>query len=258
MTAPPDPSPSAPGEQPALGLQLRRLREQRGLSLDEAARALTISRAILRALEASAYEQLPADVFVKAHLSCYASWLGLEGSLAAERFFLERDEAAPEAVRSLALNAQHLTPKKLAEPTRISSAALAALLLGLIVLSFSAFCFYVSWNPFAFLSHKPASKSLAQNAFHPADPATAAHRPPLELVAVFTQEATVRASTDAKNPHEQNYAKGSKVRWQAAKQIRVEFFQPDSAELLYNGAPLPFPAPDPHGRFLLRLNAPRP
>src|SRR5438093_10541770 len=60
----------------SLGSHLRELRERRGYSLDEIARATRISRSNLEALEASAVDKLPAAVITRGFIRAYCEVLG--------------------------------------------------------------------------------------------------------------------------------------------------------------------------------------
>lgn len=217
-----------------------------------------ISLSNLRAIESSAYDKLPADAFTRGLINLYATFLGLDGRLIADQFFLERDGETP---RPLSLLGQcriscALEPKKLAEPTHISSAAIAAILLALIVVSFSGFCVYFSWNPFSFLTDKVLNISTsAPSPFHPADPATSKGSPRtiLAVQAVFLADCRVRIVSDNHPPLEQQYAKGTTIQWEAERQLQIEFFQPDCAELQANGTALSFPPARSDGRYILQL-----
>jgi cytoskeleton protein RodZ len=60
-----------------LGDLLRRTREEKGLSLDQAMEATRIRKEFLQALEEEDLDRLPAPVYVKGFLRNYASFLGL-------------------------------------------------------------------------------------------------------------------------------------------------------------------------------------
>lgn len=252
------PTPS-PLPQLNVGEQLKQLREDKSLTLDEVAAQTRVSRSNLRAIEAMAFDRLPADSFTRGQIILYASFLGMDGRLAADRFFAERDGVAPPQGSSLqqSLSHQPLTPKKFAEPTHVSSAVIASIILLLIVFSFTGFCLYFSWNPFAFLTGKTLHLSSPRNdAFHPADPTTSngsVHKP-LQLKALFNKDSRVIVSLDKEPSLEQQYIKGTTVHWEAEKQIQLEFFQPASAELHLNGAPLAFPD-GVDGHYKLRIPA---
>lgn len=253
-----------PADQQRVGEQLKQLRQDKSLTLAEVAASTKISCANLQAIEAMAYDKLPADSFTRGQIILYGTFLGMDGRLAADHFFTERDGVPKKQISFLqkSLDNQSLTPKKLAEPTHISSAAIAGILLLLIVGSFTAFCLYFSWNPIAILTDKvfrlPPSKNTI---FHPADPATSnggAHKPlKLKLDALFRKDSRIVISLDNQLPLEQHYTKGTSIHWEAEKQIHLDFFQPDSAELQLNGTPLPYPEGE-DGQYKLRLPATAP
>lgn len=65
-------------EQLQPGAALRQAREARGLSVQQAAEALFLSAAAVRALEAEQWAQLPAPVFVRGYIRAYARLLALQ------------------------------------------------------------------------------------------------------------------------------------------------------------------------------------
>jgi cytoskeletal protein RodZ len=69
---------SVTGPQTGVGSALRRAREVRGLSLDEAARDTRLRTDQLDALERGDFDVLPGEVYVRASLRTYASYLGLD------------------------------------------------------------------------------------------------------------------------------------------------------------------------------------
>ena len=232
-------------EQQTMGNLLRETRQKKGLEIEEIAEETRISPANLRAIEQADYEKLPHDPFVRGLVTLYGNALGLDGRQIAERFLTERNgnkKASSYFKRRLAHH--NLTPKKLAEPAHISSAAVALVLLLLIVFSFTAFCLFFSWNPFTFITiqNKKVS-SQAEEVFHPADPSTrqAASQMPLNLEAYFLKDTGLVLLLDNKQAMLQSYGQGSQVHWEAEKQIRLEFFQPNSAVLRLNGREVPFP-----------------
>lgn len=256
-----EPSFSSPPEILPLGAQLQQLREDKSLSLEDVAYHTKISRANLAAIEAMAYDRLPADSFTRGQIILYGNFLGMDGRLAADRFFAERDGGKKSPLTSLQQSLLHqpLAPKKLAEPTHISSASIAGVLFLLIASSLTAFCLYFSWNPFAFLTSKMSPSGSLSTTFHPADPSTSngSAQGSIKLIATFQKDSRVLVSQDSKQPVEQFYTRGSQAQWQSAKQIEVEFFQPDSAELHFNGARISFPE-SIEGRFRLRIPVAKP
>jgi cytoskeletal protein RodZ len=138
-----------------IGVRLQLLREQKGLSIQEVSEETHISSSNLKAIEGENYDQLPADTFIRGLITIYGNFLGIDGVEAARIFFLERDQSQPRGKKNRPGGAGHsLSPKKLAEPSHVSSATIASILLLLIVVSFTAFCLYTGWNPFAYFLDK--------------------------------------------------------------------------------------------------------
>jgi len=91
----------------ALGGALRRAREERGLSVDEAAQALRLSARIVSALEECAFERLPGPTYVRGYLRNYAQFLGLSAQPLVDAYnrmpqaAQKTDMAAPAPVRQV-------------------------------------------------------------------------------------------------------------------------------------------------------------
>jgi len=76
-----------------VGSALRRAREVRGVSLDEAARDTRLRVDQLDALEREDFDVLPGDVYVRASLRTYASYLGLDANKVAGAYAQMTEEA---------------------------------------------------------------------------------------------------------------------------------------------------------------------
>ncbi len=63
--------------QEGVGPYLRQAREARGLSLEELAQATKIRKTFLEALENEDWESLPAEIYVRGYVRCYAEVVGL-------------------------------------------------------------------------------------------------------------------------------------------------------------------------------------
>lgn len=74
------------------GERLRRAREERGLSQEEACKHLRLSSSYMRALEQDDYERLPEAPFIKGYLRNYARFLGLPAEELARQFQQRVDE----------------------------------------------------------------------------------------------------------------------------------------------------------------------
>ncbi|MGE4559667.1 MAG: helix-turn-helix domain-containing protein [Desulfobulbus sp.] len=240
-----------------VGEQLRRARLDQNRTLEEAAAQTHISLSNLRAIEHSAFDQLPADTFTKGLVRLYAVYLGLDGQSLARQFLRERPGGRSRRLTPLQKSrvTHALEPKKLAEEVHLSSATAAAALLLCIVVSFTFFCVYYSWNPFAYLTDKALSlTTTVKNTFHPADPTTCGLRTQniLTLQAVFYADCRVRVVIDDQPVSEQTYLKGSTIQWEAQQSMQLDFFGDGCAELQFNGALLAPPV-FRDGRATLRL-----
>src|SRR5262245_58389045 len=79
-----------------VGSALRRAREVRGLSLDEAARDTRLRVDQLDALEREDFDVLPGEVYVRATLRTYASYLGIDPDKVIEVYARSAEEIEPE------------------------------------------------------------------------------------------------------------------------------------------------------------------
>ena len=59
------------------GARLKAEREQRGMSIEKAAKDMHLDTSVIEALEAGAYERIGPMVYAKGHLKRYAAMLGL-------------------------------------------------------------------------------------------------------------------------------------------------------------------------------------
>lgn len=73
----PDPSAGLPGKE-SVGRALKRTREEKNLSLDEAARATKIRKEFLLAIEEDKLDRLPGPVFARGFIRSYAEYLALD------------------------------------------------------------------------------------------------------------------------------------------------------------------------------------
>jgi cytoskeletal protein RodZ len=70
----------------SIGKYLKKWRELRNLSLDEAAQFTKIKKQFLEAIEEDKYELLPPAIYVKGYLTAYARYLGLDPNDAVLRY----------------------------------------------------------------------------------------------------------------------------------------------------------------------------
>ena len=273
-----DPSPEQNMKE-SPGRYLQKLRLEKELSVEEVSEATKISTKNIRAIEQCSFEQLPADTFVRGLVTLYGDFLGINGSEVATELLAERKKhssgSRPQNLAVKTTPSSTLTPKTLAEPSHISSATIALLLFVVIVLSFTGFCLYTSWNPFAFLSKQTSNMQISiQKMFGGDDtqqqPGGAGKNQPMDtsaedlaettaggsgqvgvtgeqasypyrLTAHFIRDCTVTVSIDGKKPIKKRYTSGRTAQWQAKQQLKITFDTPESATLSLNETPLSFP-----------------
>ncbi len=147
----------------SVGTQLKRQRKERGLSIQEVAEETKVSTLNLRALEEDNYRALPADAFVRGLLAMYAEYLGINSDDIIAQFFMERDGSSFSGIKRGHTTAKNMPqPKDMAEPAHVPSARIAGLLLFLLALIFTGYCYYASWNPFSFITDKINFKKNAE------------------------------------------------------------------------------------------------
>jgi len=258
------------------GSYLRRIRREQNLSVEEVSESTRISVKNIRAIETAAFEQLPADTFVRGLVTIYGNFLGLDGGKIATDFLEARKKLSaggrPQNLTLKKVPPSTLAPKKLAEPAHISSATLALVLFLLILVSFTGFCLYTSWNPLAFLTNQtdsmqasiqkifaglindetegqlqdqPAQTEPPQARIQPAGGPVSPERrkqSDYQLNVHFLKNDTITISIDGKKSVQREVKSGEIIRLQAAKEMKLVFSQPGAATLTLNGKPLSFPA----------------
>jgi cytoskeletal protein RodZ len=255
------------------GRQLKQLREQMGLTIKEVSSQTHISCSNITAIETAAFEQLPADTFVRGLVTLYGNFLGINGQKTAQRFLLQRDQVQAKGKRKrfFRCSSNALAPKKLAEPSHVSSATLAVILLLIIVFSFTSFCAYTGWNPFVFFMQEtdpaiqPLSETIAKeptknttssaltHLFSSANAQTQKKTTPYKLKAVFTRDTGVDIIIDGKKNMHLQGTEGEQVLLEAGKSIRLFFDEPGSAKITVNETKVAFPTHKKDGKLTLTI-----
>ncbi len=246
------------------GKTLRRLREEAELSVEAVSEATKISVTNIRAIEEETYEKLPAETFVRGLVTLYGNFLGIDGSRAAAEFLAKREKNDPAAGRQTRLKktiySSSLSPRKLAEPSHISSASIALSLLVIIIVSFTAFSLYTSWNPLAFLSQQTENMQTSMQGIFSSTPeqeaalATTDEQLSYTLSVHFLKDSEVVVKVDDLEPVRQAFKGGEIAHWSARNTLQVTFDKPEAATLTLNDNPLAFP--EPNGNQLPTLQLP--
>jgi len=116
-----------------VGSALRRAREIRGITLDEAARDTKLRAEQLLALEAESFDELGDPVYARAMLRTYAQYLGLRPERVVSVYAKHADEVAPpEPPGKLGRVERGLAASRIRDNQRCLLVAAAVVLVGLI------------------------------------------------------------------------------------------------------------------------------
>lgn len=154
------------------GQYLRKLRTDKELTIKDVTDTTRISEVNLNAIEAQDFPTLPADTFTRGLLTIYAEFLGVDPAKVVPQFMQERDASKSGGKRTRTKQPRKiLAPKTLAEPSQVSSMTTAFILLIVIVVLFTVFCLYTSWNPFSFLADEQSEfQSIMMSVIPGTDP----------------------------------------------------------------------------------------
>jgi flagellar biosynthesis protein FlhG len=83
------------------GARLARVRERRGIELDEVAGVTKVNPSYLRFLEEERFDDLPAAVYVRGFVKCYARCLGLDPDRVARSYMRRYEERSSKRKRGL-------------------------------------------------------------------------------------------------------------------------------------------------------------
>lgn len=161
------------------GNHLRTLRLGKGLSTKDVTQATRISETNINAIEDQDFSSLPADTFTRGLLTIYAEFLGADPEAVVEKFMEERQESpTAKKLPKTKSSGRIFAPKRMAEPTQLSSMTTATILLVIIIVSFAGYCYYTSWNPFSFLVKQNGEIQAVMDSVFPENKPTAAPSSP--------------------------------------------------------------------------------
>ena len=83
------------------GARLARVRERRGIELDEVAGVTKVNPSYLRFIEEERFDDLPAAVYVRGFVKCYARCLGLDPDRVARSYMRRYEERSSKRRRGL-------------------------------------------------------------------------------------------------------------------------------------------------------------
>jgi cytoskeleton protein RodZ len=122
-----------------VGEYLKKVRESRGVELDEASRVTKIGKSYLVAIEEGRFEKLPNAAYIKGFLRLYASFLSLSGDEVLQMYQRSLPQAAPPQpeAQSERPPVEIMERAKLSGPSRwlIPALLLAAVIVAAVLLS---------------------------------------------------------------------------------------------------------------------------
>lgn len=231
----------------AIGNRLKKAREKKKLTLEDAQKALKIHPSILRALEENKAHELLSPVYVRSFLKTYARYLELN----AEKIVGEYSEKHLEKPEQIL----HLDEKKLDVAAHIKSikslkkympmaAKITATILALIL------ALFVLRGAFRFTKTRIASALNRIKTAREAGPAaTVAQRPsiniprnePLTLVVKTKEDVWMQVKSDGEVIFKRVLPKENIETWKAKKAIELWVGNAQALELVLNGIPLGSP-----------------
>ncbi|MBC7335183.1 MAG: helix-turn-helix domain-containing protein [Clostridia bacterium] len=226
-----------------IGELLRRTREQKGISLEEAEKATKIRRRYLEAMEKGNFACPPERVYARGFLRSYARFLGLDASLLLEQF-----KDGPEARKgeTPANSSRPVAPAKTKAVSarrwrlrRLLAALVVVALLGVIV----PVWLVPVWSPPAGsggVVDAPATTGQGPpQAPGPAAPAATTPRQGLSLEILAAQGPCWLAVTaDGQAVYEALLPQGKEVSFTARESIRVKFGDAGAVRVKLNGQDL--------------------
>lgn len=190
-----------------VGAALRRAREIRGISIEEAARDTRLRPDQLRAMEAEAFEELGDEVLTRAVLGSYARYLGLSQQKVLASYGRHADDLPPpEPPSGLGRVERALAASRIRDNQRFLLAAALALIATLVV--------------FGLLSDDRAAPEVGPVPTEVAAPVIPAERS-VELVLRASRPVDVTIVVDAGTPESFEMATGETRAVTASESIEV-------------------------------------
>lgn len=224
-----------------IGARLRKARQKKSLTLEDARRELKVHPNILKSLEENTAHESLSPVYIRSFLRTYARYLGLNAGKIVEEYS-EKYEQAPVQVLQLGEEAELINRIKRYAPL---AAKISAGILILIVVMFTTTraIRFVKVNVGRKLSGGAVKKRKT------ALPAPTAKKPsiniprsqPLNLVVKAKDKVWLEIKSDGELISRNVLSKGSVEAWKAKEKIELWVGKADALELILNGIPLGSP-----------------
>ena len=245
----------------SLGLYLQSVRKEQGRTVDDVATQIFIRPALLQALDAGNWEELPEPVFIQGFIRRYGDALGLDGQEISRQFEATPVSVLPDPAAAkggmdgvVSKQAQHkLKVVSPAEPRRSSSQGTAYSGTGLLVggLVLLAIAGGGLWALLGQGSDRPslnlarpddATESVepepdAADAADEPTPAATASEPiaPVTVAVSLTGDSWLQVTADGEEVYEGILRSGSQETWTAETELVISSGNAGAVQLSYNG-----------------------
>lgn len=227
-----------------IGERLKRAREEKGISLEEAHRATKIHPNVLEALEEDRLENILSKAYVKGFIKSYAQYLGLDVNSILEQYSLKQTSWSGEKPT---LVQKPVLQKK---DRRFSQSVIVALafIIWLSILSFATVRFINSYKSFTQDKKPIAPKRTAERPKKtkrqpaPAKEILKSRLIPIpksrsiELTILTSRDVWLKVMQDGELAFHGILSENSKETWQANSEIRLsQIGRPKALKLIVNG-----------------------
>jgi len=221
----------------SIGARLRKARKKKGLTLDDAQKALKLHPSILKSLEEDNASQFISPVYIRAFIKSYARYLELDSEKIASEYSKKRAEET-EQVLYVGPKDQELwrnLKKYLPLAVKVISAVLIVVVLLSIISGIGR-----SLKSFA----KRRARTRQARSVSPTVKKPAINIPknkPLRLVVKTKEDVWMEVKSDGDIVFKNVLPKKSKETWKAKEKIELWVGKSDVLELVLNGIPLDSP-----------------
>jgi cytoskeletal protein RodZ len=256
---------------PSLGEELRRAREERGVSLRQISDATHIGVRFLQAIEADNYAILPGGIFNRSFVRSYARYIGIDEEQALARYNQQLEEMGGEPPKSSSARFEAFEEE---EPSSWGSISL--ILLILVILGVGGYGAYRYFKGNAAKGGEPLKSPSAQHAGAPtsspeASPAaaeakplaaiptpapTAMSAPPETLrmrIEAHDEECWIKVTTDNNRPEMGILKPGEGRDFVADDKIILNLGRLPAVSVTLNGRPAKIPASGKDGTVAERV-----
>jgi len=223
-----------------IGARLRKTRQKKSLTLEDARRALKVHPNILKSLEENTAHEFLSPVYIRSFLRIYAGYLGLNAGKIVEEYS-EKHEEAPEQILQLGEKTELINRIKRYAPLAAKVVA-GILILIVVIFATTRVIRFVKVNVGRKLSGVEKKKKTALPAATAKKPSINIPRSqPLNLVVKAKGKVWLEIKSDGELISRNVLSKGSVETWKAKEKIELWVGKADALELILNGIPLGSP-----------------